>query len=88
MLTFNAFGLIIQRPSFAAESLSGSVDPNIHGLNFVPLREVHVLLLHSFAEGGAGRCGHFSCYYNTPGDDRRAHQGQCVRTIEQRARLA
>lgn len=58
-LTFDTFGLVIQCLSFAAESLSCSINPNIHGLNLIPLWEVHVLLFHSFAQGGTGRCGHF-----------------------------
>lgn len=56
--TFNAFRFEIQRPGLAPEPLSCSVNPNVHGLDFIPLREVHVLLFHSFTQGGTGRCGH------------------------------
>lgn len=70
MLTFDAFGLKIQRPGFAAEPLSGPINPNIHGLDFIALRELHVLLLHSFTQCGAGGRGHLISYYNTPEDKR------------------
>lgn len=69
MLTFDAFGLRIKRPGFASEPLSGSVDPDVHGLDFVPLRELHVLLLDSFTQTGAGGRSHLICYYNTPEDE-------------------
>lgn len=68
-LTFDAFGLRIKRPGFASEPLSGSVDPDVHGLDFVPLRELHVLLLDSFTQTGAGGRSHLICYYNTPEDE-------------------
>lgn len=69
LLTFDAFGLRIKRPGFASEPLSGSVDPDVHGLDFVPLRELHVLLLDSFTQTGAGGRSHLICYYNTPEDE-------------------
>lgn len=58
LLTFDAFRFKVQRSGFATEPFTGSVDPNVHGLDFVSLREFHVLLLHSFTQGGAGRRGH------------------------------
>lgn len=58
MLTFNAFGFKIQCPGFASEPLSGSINPNVHGLDFIPLWEVHVLLFHSFTQAGTGGRGH------------------------------
>lgn len=69
LLTFDAFRLRIKRPGFASEPLSGSVDPDVHGLDFVPLRELHVLLLDSFTQTGAGGRSHLICYYNTPEDE-------------------
>lgn len=56
--TLNAFRLTIQCPGLAPEPLSCSINPNVHGLDFIPLREVHVLLFHSFTQAGTGRCGH------------------------------
>lgn len=68
LLTFHALGLKIQRPGFAPEPLSGPINPNVHGLDFIPLRECHVLLLDSFTQSGAGGRGHLISYYNTPED--------------------
>lgn len=68
MLTFDALGLKIQRPGLAPEPLSCAINPNVHGLDFIPLRELHVLLLNSFTQCGAGGRGHLISYYNTPED--------------------
>lgn len=75
LLTFNAFGLRIQRPGFASQSLPGSVNPDVHGLDFTPLRELHVLLLDGFTQRGAvGRC-HLVSHYRTPEDKSMRPQG-------------
>lgn len=74
LLTFDALGLKIQRPGFAAEPLSGSINPNVHGLDFIPLSELHVLLLDSFTQCGAGGHGHLISYYNTPEDKKKRRE--------------
>lgn len=71
VLTFDALGLKIQRPGFASEPLSGSINPNVHGLDFISLRELHVLLLDSFTQAGAGGHGHLISYYNTPEEEKK-----------------
>lgn len=48
--TFNRLGFRIQSSGLAAQSLSGSIDPDVHGLDFVSLREIHVLMLDSFVQ--------------------------------------
>lgn len=71
LLTFKAFWLKIQSPGFAAEPLSCSINPYVHGLDFIPLRELHVLLLHSFTQRGAWGRSHLISFYNTPEDKKR-----------------
>lgn len=56
--TFDAFGLKIQRPGFTPQPLSGSINPNVHGLHFISLGELHVLLLDELTQAGAGGRGH------------------------------
>lgn len=48
--TLDALGLVVERPGLAAQSLPRAVDPDVHGLHFVPLRKLHVLSLHHLAE--------------------------------------
>jgi len=67
-LTVDAFGLNIQSPGFAPETRSGPVDPDVHGLDFISLGELHVMLLHNFAQRGAVGRGHLISYYKTPED--------------------
>lgn len=52
-LTFQALGLVVQRAGFAAEVLPRAVDPDVHGLDLLPLRQLHVHVLDGFAQVGA-----------------------------------
>lgn len=49
---------MVQRAGFAAEVLPCPIDPDVHGLDLVPLRQLHVHVLDSFAQVGARRGGH------------------------------
>lgn len=57
-LTFKALGLMVQRAGFAAEVLSCPINPDVHGLDLLSLRQLHVHMLNGFAELGARRGGH------------------------------
>lgn len=59
-LTLDRLGLRVQSSGLAAKSLSRTIDPDVHGLDLVPLREAHVLLLDSFVQLWTGWGGHFS----------------------------
>lgn len=59
-LTLDRLGLGVQSSGLAAKSLSRTIDPDVHGLDLVPLREAHVLLLDSFVQLWTGWGGHFS----------------------------
>lgn len=49
---------MVQRAGFAAEVLPSPVDPDVHGLDLLPLRQLHVHVLDGFAQVGARRGGH------------------------------
>lgn len=49
---------MVQRASFAAEVLPCPIDPDVHGLDLLPLRQFHVHVLDGFAQVGARRGGH------------------------------
>lgn len=80
VFTFDAFGFRIQGLGFAAQSLSGSINPNIHGLDFIALGELHVLLLDSFTQRGAGGCRHITSYYSTPEEKKRSRRETTTRS--------
>lgn len=57
-LTFQALGFVVQRAGFAAEVFPSPIDPDVHGLDLLPLRQLHVHVLDGFAQVGARRGGH------------------------------
>lgn len=46
-------GLMVQCAGFAAEMLSCAINPDIHGLDLLPLWQLHVHVLDGFAQVGA-----------------------------------
>ena len=69
--TFDALRLGVERSGFAPETLSGAVDPDVHGQDLVSLGELHVPLFYNFTQAGAGGRSHLIVCYDTPGDGRR-----------------
>lgn len=57
-LTFQALGFVVQRAGFAAEVFPSPIDPDVHGLDLLPLWQLHVHVLDGFAQVGARRGGH------------------------------
>lgn len=57
-LTFYTLGLTVQGPGLAAQSFSSTINPDIHSLDFLTLRQGHVHLLDAFVQVGARRGGH------------------------------
>lgn len=57
-LTFYRLGLTVQGAGLTTQSFSSSINPDVHCLDFITLRQGHVHLLDAFVQLGARRGGH------------------------------
>ncbi len=80
-LTLNLLGLKIQSFGLASQSLSRPVNPDVHGLDLLPLSQIHVLLLNSFIQFRT----RWGCHFPDPktcrgkrADVRASHRGVTV----------